>query len=226
MVGAALGEPADTDATPGPDRGAASRRRPAGGAARAPRRDRRDTLRSLAAELSVAAARVDDIDVDDLPDIRLPKAPALTLHGVSVEVAAEPDEDEADFGDLRLAAMGPAAASETVETPVVEITASAAAPASVAVAGGSAEDVITGARLEMARAEAGVLAAKMDAEAAARAEAERRLADAEDELKFLRAEIQMVNQNRRKPAGRLRRLVAALTGRRRKVVPSNLPKGR
>jgi hypothetical protein len=226
IVGAALAEPSHPDDAPVADQESASERRLPGGPARAPRHDRRDTLRSLAAELSAAAARVDDGEADDLPDIRLPQAPSLTLQAVLAEVRAEPEDDAADFAGLRLTAISRTPAPEATEMPAVEVSASALPAMPVLLPADGGEDALAIARLEKARAEAEVLAAKYEAEAAARADAERRLAEAKAELDFLRAEIQMAGQKRRKPAGRVRRLIALLTGRRRKVLPANQPKGR
>lgn len=78
--------------------------------------------------------------------------------------------------------------------------------------------------LEVARAEAEVLNSRVEAELAARIAAEKRLADAQDELRFLRAEVQMTGHQPRREPGRLGRLLRAVRGGRRPVVPANNPK--
>jgi hypothetical protein len=221
-------------------------------AARGPRSNRRDALRSLAAELSAAAA-----GVDETADLRLPDTPSLSLHVVGQPaVSSWHDDDDMDFADLRLALSSEAVATpeeqafamqvevrganadadpaahrapETAQAMdaimhAVDAGAMHAHPAHAVEAGDTSSHVDSEAlriatQLEKARAEAEVLAARIEAESAARAAAERRLADAADELRFLRDELQMKGQKRRRRSP-LRRLARLLPGRRRPVLPA------
>jgi len=227
ILGRPVRQPDDTDAAPAGAPEGTPRRRSTGGTARAPRHDRRDTLRSLAAELSAAAASMDEALDSDVDILRLPDGPRLTLAllpELDGDAAAEPAEDETSFADLRMAAMS-SSATEDAEpiTAAIALTghAEVAAPAWSAPDDEEPPAPAPSAQLERYRAEADVLAARVESEASARAEAEHRLADVHDELVFLRNEMQMLGQKRRKPRGRIRRLFAALTGRRRREVPAN-----
>lgn len=253
ILGSAFEPPATTDADP-PD-AAESRhsRRPSAGSQRAPRHgrtsERRDTLRSLAAELSAAAAVIDEHE--DAPALRLARsstvsltllslgdAPEDLLHADHAAPGAVGDDEEASFADLRMAAIAAeavpapapairdvvltghpeqvaAAAPAEVPAAIVEPAAAAQAPTL------DAEAARVTVQIEITRAELDVLSAKYDAEAAARVAAERRLAEAQDELRFLRDEIQMVNQKRPRQPGRLGNALRLLSGRRRRVVPAN-----
>jgi len=245
ILGASLERPATPDAEPADAAGSTLSRRPSAGSQRAPRpgrkSERRDTLRSLAAELSAAAAVI-DVE-EDAPALRLARSSTVSLTFLSlgddpVAPAAVEDEDEASFADLRMAAItadGVAAAApalsevalagvrdELATAAAVEEPAAIAEPAAVAPAPVVEVEVARATvQIEMTRAELDVLAAKYDAEAAARAAAERRLAEAQDELRFLRDEIQMVNQKRPKQPSKLGGALRLLTGRRRRVVPAN-----
>lgn len=253
ILGSAFEPPATADNEPADAAESTQSRRPSAGSQRAPRpgrkSERRDTLRSLAAELSAAAAVI-DVE-EDAPALRLARsstvsltllslgdAPEDLLHADHDAPAAVEDDEEASFADLRMAAIAaealPAAApafSDVVLTghpdqiataaptdvpeAIVEPEALAQAPAV------DADAVRATVQIEMTRAELDVLSAKYDAEASARAEAERRLAEAQDELRFLRDEIQMVNQKRPRQPGKLGSALRLLTGRRRRVVPAN-----
>jgi hypothetical protein len=225
ILGPAVRQPDETDAAPAGAPEGTPRRRSPGGTARAPRHDRRDTLRSLAAELSAAAASMDEAPDSDVDLLRLPDGPRLSLAllpELDGDGVGEPSEDETSFADLRTAAMSSTATDDDAEpiTAAIALTGHAEAAAPAWSAPAVEEPPAPSAQLERYRAEAEVLAARVEAEAAARAEAEHRLADVHDELVFLRNEMQMAGQKRRKPRGRIRRLFAALTGRRRREVPA------
>ncbi len=125
----------------------------------------------------------------------------LRLDGQAEPLVAQAHDDEAAIVDTAVPTTPPADAVEqepSVATLPLRVTA----------------------QLERARAESEVLSARVEQEQAARAEVERRLADAQDELRFLRAEIQMVGQTRRRSPGRIRRALRVVTFRRRAVVPA------
>jgi hypothetical protein len=211
--------------------------------------DRRSALRSLAAELSAAAADIDGAAADApslLPDQRaiLSLTPLPSSAQIESDEAAAPDV--IDFAGLRLAASAPSAppqqrepaaddegvaltghagaaeVSDVAALPSVTATQPHAAAHSTAAteSGDAGAPQHAASQLAMFRAQADVLAAKYDAELAARTAAEQRLAAAEDELHFLRAEMQMVGQKRRRAPGRVRRALRLVTGRRRATLPA------
>ena len=213
---------------------APSRRASTAGAARSARAartsDRRSKLSSLVAELSAAAATIEEggelealtahlrlpadplrlqpVDELDLAALTAPAAvpmrPEVHLTGRRDGVAAPVDTAPADRLDAAIAA------EDAAETPAAETA--------------DTDGLRMSVQLEIARAEAEVMSNRVESELAARIAAEKRLADAQDELRFLRAEIQMVGHEKRRPAGPLRRALLAITGRRRPVVPANNPK--
>jgi len=255
-------------------------RRATAGAPRSPRHDRivdrRTALSSLAAELSAAAATIEDPAAAVV--LGLPKRLILPEHPVMLDRSIQPEADEplhavavvdADAADAeapsvldRLAMFAgedeevrpavparPATAGRLVlpavpddsqvddETdtvaPEVSLTGhrdQVAAEWQAAVAGETpaaeeaTETLRASVMLEVARAETEVLNSRVEAELAARIAAEKRLADAQDELRFLRAEVQMTGHQPRREPGRLGRLLRAVRGGRRPVVPANNPK--
>ena len=158
--------------------------------------DRRTTLSSLVAELSAAAATIED-------DIA---ASVVARLGTLDSDAATPPIQVHLTGRREATAQG----LDAVDSEPIAVSGDGT--------------LRTTAQLEAARAEADVLFTRVSSEQAARAEAERRLADAQDELRFLRAEVQMTGHQRRREAGPLRRALRTITGRRRPVVPANNPK--
>jgi hypothetical protein len=211
------------------------------GSQRSPRRargiDRRDALRNLAAEVSAAAAVIHQDD-DATASVLLPLRPGLTLlpsraeqDDANADATPLGGDDDMDCAELRLAANTAEVDTRPTPTPVtVDLTGhrGGGAAASRGETQPTADvDTITAdveqtaMHLEIARAEANVLAAKYDAELAARTAAESRLAAAEGELHFLRAEMQMVGQTRPKAPGRLRRALRLFTRRRRAVLPAS-----
>jgi hypothetical protein len=216
-----------------------SARRSTAGGQRAARHDRaidrRTTLSSLVAELSAAAATIED-DIAASVVARLgtldgdaavaapavaPRIARTSAATARVQATASPLAHD-DIAGTNAAPAAPIQMHLTGrrETPVQDSDAVAGEPAST-----SGDDAPrTTAQLEAARAEADVLFTRVSAEQAARAEAERRLADAQDELRFLRAEVQMTGHERRREPGPLRRALRTITGRRRPVVPANNPK--
>jgi hypothetical protein len=207
------------------------------GAPRTPRHarvlDRRSALKSLAAELSAAAATIEGglpTSGSELFALTEPtdtaERPRVALSVVDLSRGeADIDEPAGDSlsqlrEELNLTGHRDVAWTEDHAVPAVTtVAADAPSPA----APDSAPLHVT-AHVERLRAETDVLSARVESEQAARAEAERRLADAQDELRFLRAEMQMVGQKRRRGPGRFRRALRLLTGRRRPVVPANTRK--
>jgi hypothetical protein len=173
--------------------------------------DRRIALSSLAAELTAAAATIeDDVVFATVSPVAL--APQATP-AVELVLTGHPDAPAADH----VAAVAePATLAHDADAPRAEPQAEAPRD--------RLDALRTTARLEAARAEADVLITRVEAEQAARAEAERRLADAQDELRFLRDEVQMAGHKRPRQPGPLRRALRAVTGQRRPVVPANNPK--
>lgn len=190
--------------------------------------DRKSALKSLAAELSEAAATLGEetpISASALFALTEPPAPVLTL-------VPPADEDADALAELRqeLTLTGhrdttALRLAEPVDADLVDSLveaspehADSAAPMAAPIDEPLPLRVV--AQLEQARAEADVLAARVTSEQSARAEAERRLADAQDELRFLRAEMQMVGQKPRRGPGRVRRALRVITFRRRPTVPA------
>jgi hypothetical protein len=209
-------------------------RRSAAGASRRPRQaralDRRTTLSSLAAELSAAAATIDEpaavaaTALLELPDhpVLLDRVDESAAPGTAsvLERLAMLDDDVAPVrAVVPKRPIVPAA-------PEVDLTGYREATPSTPTASDptSAEALRKAVQLEVARAEADALSSRVEAELAARAAAEMRLAEAQDEIRFLRAEVQMTGHQPARPPSRLRRAWLAITGRRRPVVPANNPK--
>jgi hypothetical protein len=187
----------------------------------------RPTLTLLAplaeGDVDADAAVLDADDALDFADLRV-AASATESHAASAPAPATVDLQ----GHRDAAAVAPPAepgsiadAAATAATDSLIEAAGYVSGASVDAAPAADSDVERiSMQLEIARAEANVLSAKYDAELAARTAAESRLAAVEEELQFLRAELQMVGETRRKPPGRLRRALRLLPGRRRAVVPA------
>lgn len=219
-------------------------RRSTSGAPRAARHDRvvdrRTALSSLAAELSAAAATIEA----DMPAassvltlVAEPEpapAPAVPL---VLERLASLDDDPSDVDEARARpevfltghrrASIPAWEGDPVPGAAVSMPHVVPQPAALRTGASQpaeADDLRTTVALEVARAEADVLSSRVEMEHAARREAERRLAEAQDELRFLRAEVQMAGHTPRREPGRLSRMLRTVTGRRRPVVPANNPK--
>jgi len=142
-----------------------------------------------------------------------PSASRLVLPAVPDESLADGDGDavvDAAAAEVSLTGHRDEAAAAWQQTAPVEDDAAESLRASV--------------MLEVARAEADVLASRIESELAARIAAEKRLADAQDELRFLRAEVQMAGHQPRREPGPLSRMLRAMRGGRRPVVPANNPK--
>ncbi len=181
----------------------------------------------------LAALDSDDEREDDLV------VPLRPQHQASVEVVLTGRRDAIppwEGGPVPAAPAGVAAVVPEPVAPAAMVAAMPAAPSALAPeAPAAAMPAATGqhldatelralVQLEAARAEADVLSTRIQSEHAARAEAERRLLEAEEELRFLRAEVQMTGHEHRRKPGRLRRTLRTLTGRGRPVVPANNPK--
>lgn len=211
-------------------------RRSAPGAPRAPRRarvvDRRTALSTLAAELSAAAATIDEPGaVAPTSLLQLPEHPVMLDREAMADAPASATvlERLATLDDEEAEPLRPAEPELPVEAAAMEMTLTgrredATATAPTAADPTDVEALRTAVELEVARAKADVLSDRVEAELAARTTAERRLAEAEDEIRFLRAEVQMSGHTPQRPPGTLRRLLLAITGRRRPVVPANNPK--
>ena len=191
--------------------------------------DRETTLRIVVEDLADMAAMVEGEREEPLPHF----TPAR-LHLVPPPPADEADVDEfcddqtARLIDTRLGLDPADLAPAEPAAPLIAPRPARIEVEAAAVAQPESEEVRDAAvRLEMARAEAEMLAARVDAETANRASLEQSLAAAQDELRFLRNELQMVGQPvRPSSSGGLRRLVRALTGRRRAVIPATPSKRR
>ena len=206
--------------------------RSAAGGSRASRHDqavdRRTTLSSLIAELSAAAAGIADDPSRDTESLRMaaPRAVAIatpkTVAPVEIEAPSPLAAEAAAALDERLGVV-----ATTPPAAEVHLTGRPESEAADSRPGAELDDHgLLSAQLEAARAEAGVLISRVETEQTARADAERRLADAEDEVRFLRAEVQMSGYSKRSKSGPgpLRRALNAITGKRRPVVPANNPK--
>lgn len=191
--------------------------------------DRRSTLSSLIAELSAAAAGIADDPSRDTVSRRTaaPRAVAIAapkaVAPVKIKAPSPLAAKAAAALDERLGlnATPPSAAVAVHLTGHPESEAAESRPA----AEPDGHHLLS-AQLQAARAEADVLVSRVETEQTARADVERRLADAEDEVRFLRAEVQMSGYSKRSKngPGPLRRALLAITGKRRPIVPANNPK--
>jgi len=135
---------------------------------------------------------------------------------------AVPDESLADDDDVVV--IHAAAPEVSLTGHRDEAAATGQQPSPAPVEDGAAETLRASVMLEVVRAEADVLASRIESELSARIAAEKKLADDQDELRFLRAEVQMAGHQPRRQPGRLSRMLRAVRGGRRPVVPANNPK--